>query len=202
MRSNKGKVPPRYRHRVDENRSLWYRWHHIKRRCFDARCPRYKEYGGRGITMCKEWAESFDNFVDWALTSGYEENLTIERIDVNGNYCPDNCKWITRREQSYNKQDTIWVDYHGEHIQLRKLCKRLSKPYDTIHNRIMVLGWDVEKAIDEPSQQVDSLMSECKKRGLNYETVLSRINKLGWSREEALSVPLAKRGQKPNRIAK
>lgn len=187
---NKGKKPPRYRHRVDQNKRLWQIWNGMKRRCLFENDERYHQYGGRGIKMQEDWAESFDAFADWALSNGYEDNLTIERIDVNGNYCLENCKWIPLRDQAFNKRDTIWVDYHGERIQLRKLCIRDNLNYDAIHNRIMDLGWDPERAIDEPIKTNEgSLMSKCKERGLNYGTVKDRIKKLGWTEEEALSVP-------------
>lgn len=190
MNNKKGVAPPRYRHRIDENRSLWYRWNGIKKRCLNKNDERYHEYGGRGIKVCDEWLESFDNFADWALSHGYREDLTIERINVNGDYCPENCCWISRKEQAYNKCDTIWVDYKGRHIQLVKLCQEKGLRYDAIHNRIMAQGWDVEKAIDEPLHtNVGSLMSKCKERGLNYGTVRDRIVKLHWTEEEALGVP-------------
>lgn len=187
---NKGKKPPRYKHRIDENKRLWGIWNGMKRRCLSECDERYHQYGGRGITIDSSWLESFDNFVEWALSNGYEDGLTIERIDVNGNYCPENCKWISLREQASNKRDTIWVDYHGRHVQLRKLCIERGLKYDSIHNRIMTMGWDAERAIDEPLYTNEgSLMSECKMLGLNYGTVRDRIVKLGWTREEALNVP-------------
>lgn len=186
---NHGKRPPRYEHKVAENKRLWTIWNGIKKRCLFETEPRYAQYGGRGIKMCQPWIDSFDNFADWALNNGYRDDLTIERIDVNGNYCPENCKWITRCEQAFNKRDTIWIDYKGRHIQLRKLCKEMDLHYDAIHNRITKLGWDAERAIDTPMQTEGSLRSECIKLGLNYGTVISRINKFGWTREKALSVP-------------
>jgi len=190
MLCNKGKIPPRYIHRVDENKKLWTKWNGIKRRCLSERDGRYSDYGGRGIKMYEPWIESFDNFADWALSNGYRDDLTIERIDVNGDYFPENCKWIPLPEQNFNKRETIWVDYKGRHIQLMKLCIELGKNYDMIHNRITKMGWDVEKAIDEPStREKQSLMHKCNVRGLNYGTVNNRIKKLGWSEEEALSTP-------------
>lgn len=190
LRSTKGKKPPRYRHTIKENKRLWHIWNGMKRRCLSEIDERYHEYGGRGIQICNQWLESFDNFADWALSNGYEDDLTIERIDVNGNYCPENCTWITRKEQAFNKRDTIWVDYHGRHVQLRKLCYEMGLNYDAINNRIVALGWDTEKAIDEPiSTNEGSLLGECTRLGLNYGTVRDRITKLGWTREEALSVP-------------
>lgn len=192
--ANKGVVPPRYRHKIEDNKSLWRRWHGIKRRCLNTCDKRYHQYGGRGIKVCDEWLESFDNFADWALSNGYSEELTIERIDVNGDYCPENCKWITLKEQSFNKRDTKWVDYKGEHIQLIKLCEREELCYDTVHDRIYRRGWSIERAIETPSQQENSLMRKCREMGINYETVRSRIFKFGWSEERALSTPSKGRG--------
>lgn len=187
---NHGIKPPRYRHKVSENKRLWHIWNGIKKRCLFDTEPRYAQYGGRGIKMDPEWVESFDHFADWALANGYNDELTIERIDVNGNYCPENCTWITRKEQAFNKRDTIWIDYHGKHVQLRKFCDEMGLKYDTIHNRITKMGWDAEKAIDIPLySNKDSLRSKCEKLGLNYDTVYDRITKLGWSEEEALSTP-------------
>lgn len=191
---NKGVQPPRYAHRISEHKSLWSRWNNIKRRCRNETDARYHQYGGRGIKICVEWLESFDNFAEWALANGYEENLTLERIDVNGDYCPENCKWITLQEQAFNKQDTKWVDYNGEHIQLMLLCERLGVSYDTIHDRIYKRGWSVEKALSTPSQRANSLMSKCRERGINYGTVRDRINKFGWSEERALNTPSLGRG--------
>ena len=191
---NRGVVPPRYKHKKKDNLSLWYRWHGIKKRCLNENNERYHQYGGRGIKICDEWLASFDNFAEWALANGYSENLTLERIDVNGDYCPENCKWITLREQAFNKRDTKWVDYKGEHIQLKILCERLGVTYDTVHDRIYKRGWSVEDAIERPSEQCDSLMSKCRERGINYGTVRDRIFKLGWSEERALNTPLLGRG--------
>lgn len=190
MRRNNGKAPPRYRHKVEENKSLWYRWNGIKKRCLFENDERYDEYGGRGIRMCQEWQDSFDNFADWALANGFREDLTIERIDVNGDYCPENCCWIPLKEQAFNKRDTIWVDYHGRHVQLRKLCIEKGLNYDAIHNRIRNCGWDAEKAIDEPIRtNEDSFEKKCKKLGLNRAVVRDRINKLHWTEEEAFGTP-------------
>lgn len=186
---NRGVKPPRYLHKKKDNLSLWYRWHGIKKRCLNENNERFHQYGGRGIEVCAEWLESFDNFAEWALSNGYEEHLTLERIDVNGDYCPKNCKWIPRSEQAFNKRDTKWVYYKGERIQLKILCERLGVTYDTVHDRIYKRGWSVEDAVERPSYRENSLMSKCRARGINYGTVRDRINKLGWSEEEALNTP-------------
>ncbi len=89
----------------------------IKQRCYNSKCNRYEYYGSRGIAVCAEWKDSFQAFYDWALTNGYRNDLTIDRIDVNGNYEPANCRWVTRAEQSRNtrrKSNTgvVGVCYH------------------------------------------------------------------------------------------
>lgn len=185
------------RHPLSKYKRLNRTYHGIKKRCYNPNCPRYKDYGGRGIVMCDEWfdkKEGFDKFCDWALENGYTDEMTIERIDVNGNYCPENCKWITRAEQRENRRDTIWVDYKGEHIQLYKLCERLGLHYDTTNDRIVKRKWDVERAIETPSMMADPLARKAREHGLNPATVRDRISKLGWSEERALNTPCFGRG--------
>ena len=83
---------------------LYRIWGCMKNRCYQKSYHGFKHYGGRGITVCDEWRNSFEAFYEWAMANGYAEHLTIDRIDVNGNYCPDNCKWATMADQNKNKR--------------------------------------------------------------------------------------------------
>lgn len=79
-------------------------WVCMKNRCYQETYHAFKHYGGRGITVCDEWRNSFESFYKWAISSGYEDNLSIDRIDVNGNYCHENCRFVTMAEQNKNKR--------------------------------------------------------------------------------------------------
>lgn len=83
---------------------LFITWRNMRVRCYSEKDKRYSAYGGRGITVCDEWRNSFEAFRDWALANGYRDDLTIDRIDVNGNYEPSNCRFITRAENNKNRR--------------------------------------------------------------------------------------------------
>lgn len=100
-------------------------------RCRNKNHSKYKNYGGRGISVCDEWL-SFDNFYKWAADSGYKEGLTIERIDVNGNYEPNNCKWIPQREQYYNMTNTLFIDFG----LFKKSISELSRIFNINSNKL------------------------------------------------------------------
>jgi hypothetical protein len=94
-----------------------------------------KVYQGRNITVCDEWDKDFMSFYNWSMANGYSENLTIDRIDNDKGYCPENCRWITNAEQQLNKRNTVKVVYNGEEIPLVELCRRLNFEYKLAHAR-------------------------------------------------------------------
>lgn len=103
----------RFKHGMSDTR-LYRIYYHMVQRCTNPNNARYKYYGGRGIKVCKEWLEDKELFFQWSMQNGYADNLTIDREDVNGDYCPQNCRWITNKEQQENKQNTIVCSLFGE----------------------------------------------------------------------------------------
>lgn len=97
-------------------------WKNMRKRCFGKNEPNYKNYGARGITICNEWSE-FINFYNWAINNGYQEHLTIERKNVNGNYSPENCCWILRSEQNKNTRCCVKITAFGETKNLADWAK-------------------------------------------------------------------------------
>ena len=95
---------------------LYRSWMNMRRRCYDPNNTYYRNYGGRGIRVCDEWhnRKGFPRFCEWAKSNGYKEGLTIDRIDNNGTYCPENCKWSTRKEQSHNTRNTVKIVIFGK----------------------------------------------------------------------------------------
>lgn len=112
----------------------------IKRRCYIKTCKEYKYYGNRGIKMCDEWLNNPKTFYDWAINNGYKKGLSIERIDVNGKYEPNNCKWIERKEQSKNRRTSIPITYNNKTHILSEWSKITGIDCRTIKDRIKKFG--------------------------------------------------------------
>lgn len=127
---------------------LYKIWKNMKARCYNPRVDRYPHYGGRGISVCKEW-HMFIPFRDWAFSSGYKEGLSIDRIDVNGNYSPCNCRWVTMKEQALNKTTNHLIAYHGITRSITEWAKAFGITYGTMHDRLKS-GWSMEKISSTP----------------------------------------------------
>lgn len=121
----------------------------IKRRCFVKDDPAYPRYGGRGITMCDEWKDSFENFSEWAYANGYADNLSIDRIDNNGSYTPENCRWSDLYCQANNKRNNVIYCYEGKTQTLPNWCREKNMSYKAVWYRLSK-GWPFEKAISTP----------------------------------------------------
>lgn len=125
---------------------LYATWKSIKQRCYNKNSHCYKDYGGRGIEMCCEWRENYSSFRKWALANGYKEGLTIERIDVNGNYSPGNCTWIPLGAQAMNRRTSHYITVCGERMTITQASKKYGINRGTLSARINRSGWDEEKA--------------------------------------------------------
>lgn len=139
-------------HREAHKTRLWKIWSAMKERCYRAKHEHYKSYGGRGITVCDAWREDYKTFKKWALTNGYEDYLTLDRIDVNGNYEPSNCRWISMSEQHKNKRTNRVVEYKGKKYILADLAKEVGMGKTTLKYRLDK-GMNVEEAVESPIQK-------------------------------------------------
>lgn len=110
---------------------IYHIWVNMIQRCTNINNKSFKDYGGRGITVCKEWKE-FQNFDKWALNNGYSDNLTIDRIDVNENYEPSNCRWVTVKEQANNKRNNHIVTFFRETHSITEWSRILNIPLSTL----------------------------------------------------------------------
>ena len=118
-------------------------------RCYNRKSRIYKYYGARGINVCEEWRNDFLAFYNWALQNGYKEGLTIDRIDCNGNYNPQNCRWTDIKGQQRNKNNNCFYDYYGEKLTIGELSEMTGINYHTIYDRLHH-GWDIKQAIETP----------------------------------------------------
>lgn len=132
------------------NSRLYNIWLHIKARCYKHSDEHFHWYGGRGITMCEEWKNDFKAFYDWAMSHGYSDELTIDRIDNDGNYEPSNCRWVTRKEQSNNRRSNIPITIEDVTHNIQEWSELTGIKYHTIYYRIKngKTGLDILKGGD------------------------------------------------------
>lgn len=137
------------------NTRLYTIWDSMKQRCGNPNNSHFYNYGGRGITVCDEWNNSkdgFENFYNWSIKNGYKDSLTLDRIDVNGNYEPRNCRWITNHEQQFNKRTSRMLTLNGKTQCVTQWAKELNIKESTIRTRLYN-GWDDEKALTTPVKE-------------------------------------------------
>lgn len=124
-------------------------WFSMRQRCYYAKNRCYNTYGAEGKTVCDEWKDNFQAFYDWAMANGYQDNLSIERIDNSKGYSPDNCKFATTIEQANNKRNNRWITYNNETHTMAEWARIKDIPYRRLKNRLQ-LGMQIEKALNTP----------------------------------------------------
>lgn len=128
------------------NQEYWV-WAAMKDRCLNPNSPQYKDYGGRGVTVCERWM-AFDGFAADMLPRPI--GGLLDRIDNDGPYSPDNCRWSDRKTQNSNRRNCIYVSHSGERVTLKEYCRREAIPYRPIVKRIQDRGWPVDVALTAP----------------------------------------------------
>lgn len=133
---------------------LYRTWVDIKTRCYNSNCKSYPRYGGRGIKMCDEWLHSYVAFKEWAEANGYNPELSanknsIDRIDNDGDYCPENCRWVTKQQQACNRRSNLFLEYNGERKIVTEWAKIVGINWQTIAARVHS-GWTDEEALTIP----------------------------------------------------
>lgn len=135
---------------------IYYTWKNMKARCFNVNNSEFKNYGGRGITVCDEWKENFESFYLWAMENGYEDVLTIERIDVNGHYCPKNCCWIPKEMQGSNTTKNNKITFNNKTRTLSQWARLYDIPIQTLRSRMYKLGYSFADAVKKDKNRSKS----------------------------------------------
>lgn len=128
-------------------------WKTMRQRCNNPNNPSYPNYGGRGISICPEW-DDFKCFYDWAMLNGYKDGLQIDRINNNGNYCPENCRWADEKIQSNNRRSNTWLECRGERHTVAEWSDLTGIKQSTILVRMTKYGWSVEQALFTPVRKL------------------------------------------------
>lgn len=145
----KGNAHYLYKHGGTKTR-LFRIWTYMKRRCNNNKDKDYNDYGARGIKVCTDWSD-FTNFKKWAEANGYSDSLTIDRIDNNKGYCPDNCRWVTTKEQSNNRRSNRLITYQGETKTVAQWAEKLGIDRHALLYRLN--NWSVEEAFEKSLQR-------------------------------------------------
>ena len=127
---------------------LYNAWCNMRRRCYETKNKHYSDYGARGITVCDEWKE-FIPFCEWSMKNGYKDGLTLDRIDNDKGYSPDNCRWATAIVQANNRRNVHLITYKGETLSLKQWCIKLGLNYSSIKRRYYN-GWDITEMFEAP----------------------------------------------------
>ena len=180
---------------IEKVNRLYRIWCNMRYRCEKEYNTHYDRYGGRGIKVCDEWS-SFEVFERWARSNGYSDNLTIDRIDNNGNYEPDNCRWVDMVTQSRNKENSRMITYNGETLHIMDMAEKYNLPYGVVRARYEN-GWSAERIFTTPFREpfVRKVVYNGKEvtlkelselTGVNFNTINTRYRR-GCSVDELIS---------------
>ena len=186
-----------------EHTRIYESWHQMKKRCNNPKDHNYKNYGGRGISVCEGW-DRYENFRDWALGNGYNDELTLDRIDVDGNYEPSNCRWADAITQGNNRRTNRYVEYQGETHTISEWSRVIGISHDVIAGRLN-RGWSIEDALTKPTRsrkqscpgieyngETRSIKEWSDITGIPYYTLIKRYE-ADWTPEEMLTTPVGQR---------
>lgn len=143
-------------HGETQKTRLYNIWNNIKERCYGVNCKDYPDYGSRGISVCDEWRNNYLSFKQWAIENGYNDSMSIDRIDVNGDYEPSNCRWATNIVQANNKRNSRFVEFRGETHTLSEWSRIKHINVNTLYSRL-TKGWGAEMAL---TKQVKKMKGE------------------------------------------
>jgi hypothetical protein len=129
----------------------------MKERCYNKNSENYLNYGGKGVTVCKEWRENFKSYHDWAIANGWRKGLNIDKDKSGGNiYSPETCEVMTSKENQNNRRDNIVVNYKGERLTLKQAADKYNVKYSVVWARYVELGWDIKESIEKPLKKFNT----------------------------------------------
>lgn len=173
-------------------------WQDMKKRCYNPNDKRYPDYGARGISVYYDWLGEYgaENFINWAMANGYRDDLTLDRIDVNGDYRPDNCRWATLKEQANNKRNNHLITYNGKTQIIVQWAEELNINENTLRNRVARGKMSLDEIFTSPvshahnitfNGMTKTLNQWSKYTGISYSTLHKRIITSHWDIERALT---------------
>jgi len=131
----------------DSDNKLYRVWQSMRSRCKTQSNTAYKWYGGKGVKVCAEWDNDFESFLEWSYKNGYKPGLSIDRIRCDGDYCPDNCRWVGRAIQDNNRTDNHYIEYNGETHTMTEWARITGINVNTLSGRINRYGWPIKDAL-------------------------------------------------------
>lgn len=181
---------------------LYSIWCNMKDRCNNPNNNHYHRYGGRGITICPEWVSDFSSFESWALAHGYNDELSIDRINNDAGYRPENCRWVTNKVQQNNKSTNHLITYRGKTMNVIEWAEETEIPADTLYDRLGY-GWTLDEVFNKPIKRCNveyytyegashTLSEWAQIKDIKYDVLYHRVVDQHISFEEALTKPVGR----------